>query len=151
MNAPNEKIIAATQDADSRHWSHDMPYRAIVPIKLHSSNGPMLYQVAGSTQAPCGSERALKLAVKIHGAKCFYCSKVFAPNIANPSPGIWTLDHVEPVVLGGKDYLGNLVVACKPCNFAKGHKPIDSFNPKASRTRLTSLACQVNDRLAKLK
>jgi 5-methylcytosine-specific restriction endonuclease McrA len=151
MNVPTGKIIAATQDTGSRHWLQEMPYRAIVPIKRHSSNGPMLYQVAGSTQAPCGSERALKLAVKIHGARCFYCSSVFAPNIANTSPGIWTLDHVEPVALGGKDHLVNLVVACKPCNIAKGHKPIDSFNPDATKKWLTSLLGQVNERLAQIR
>ncbi len=150
MNAPSGKFVAAKTDTGSRHWAKEMPYRAIVPIKLHSPNGPMLYQVAGSAQAPCGSEKALKLAVKLHGAKCFYCLKEFAPNIANSSPGIWTLDHIEPVALGGKDHLGNLVISCKPCNSAKGHKPIDSFNPAASKKWLMSLANQINERLADL-
>ena len=148
---PTGKLVAGNDHRGSEHWLQELPYRALVPIKAHHQNGPMLYQVAGSTQAPCGAEKAIKLAVKIHGAKCFYCPKTFAPNIANTSPGVWTLDHVEPTALGGKDNLSNLVVSCKSCNTAKGHKPIDSYNPRATREWLTALRQQIDDRLRSLK
>jgi HNH endonuclease len=150
MNAPTGKIVAAAGSCGSEHWSRELPYRAIVPIKLQGSKGPMLYQVAGSSNAPCGAENAIKLAVKIHGGKCFYCAKIFAANTADASPGVWTIDHIEPVALGGTSHLGNLLVSCKPCNSSKGHKPIDSFNPTASKKWLTDLLNQTNERLKRL-
>lgn len=107
----------------------------------------MLYQVAGSAQNPCGAEKALRAAMKLHGGQCFYC-KLQIANKAELSS--WTLDHVEPSALGGKDHLGNLVIACKICNQKKGHQPIDSFNPSASAEWLKSLQKQVQRRLSKL-
>lgn len=132
----------------NRHWSDDLPYRAIVPIKLHSTTGPMLFQVAGSTQSSCGAEKALRIAVRIHGGNCHYCKVAIKPG-ANAND--WTLDHVEPSALGGNGHLGNLMVACKPCNLKKGHQPIDTFNPNAAAEWLTGLQRQVQQRLSKLK
>ncbi|WP_381421791.1 HNH endonuclease [Sphingorhabdus arenilitoris] len=106
----------------------------------------MLYQVAGSSAGACGAEKALRSAMKIHGGNCFYCNKAMK---GEPSLD-WTLDHVEPTVLGGKSDLFNLVIACKPCNNKKGHQPIDAFNPKAGKKWLSSLKTQIDARLAKL-
>jgi 5-methylcytosine-specific restriction endonuclease McrA len=133
--------------AGCAHWSQAMPYRAVIAVRRQSIIGPMLYQVAGSSQNACGAEKALRTAMKLHGGKCFYCPVVIAP--ASTS-GEWTLDHVEPSALGGSDHLGNLVVACKSCNQKKGHQPIDSFNPIACAEWLKSLQKQVQRRLAKL-
>jgi 5-methylcytosine-specific restriction endonuclease McrA len=33
-----------------------------------------------------------------------------------------TMDHVVPIVRGGRSNKGNLVPACKPCNDAKKHR-----------------------------
>jgi HNH endonuclease len=132
----------------SRHWSEDLPYRAIVPIKLHSTAGPMLFQVAGSTQSSCGAEKALRIAMRIHGGSCHYCKLAIK---AGANANDWTLDHVEPSALGGNGHLGNLMVACKPCNLKKGHQPIDTFNPHAAAEWLTGLQKQVQQRLARLK
>jgi 5-methylcytosine-specific restriction endonuclease McrA len=107
----------------------------------------MLYQVAGSSKNPCGAENALREATKLHGAVCFYCKTVINSGAVVTA---WTLDHVEPSALGGKDHLGNLVVACRPCNQKKGHQLIDSFNPTASAEWLKSLQKQVQKRLSKL-
>jgi 5-methylcytosine-specific restriction endonuclease McrA len=137
-----------TVDLDGcKHWSQELPYRAVVPIRMQSAGGPMLYQIAGSSQNPCGAENALRAAMKLHGGQCFYCRLSIADKAET---NLWTLDHVEPTALGGKDHLGNLVVACKGCNLRKGHKPIDSFNPTASIEWLKSLQKQVQRRLAKL-
>jgi 5-methylcytosine-specific restriction endonuclease McrA len=43
------------------------------------------------------------------GRSCFYCD-------ARPV----SIDHVIPLVLGGSNYEGNLVPACKWCNSSKG-------------------------------
>jgi 5-methylcytosine-specific restriction endonuclease McrA len=133
--------------AGCAHWSQNLPYRAVVAVRLQSQNGPMLYQVAGSAQNPCGAEKALRTAMKLHGGKCFYCPTVIGSGDVNIE---WTLDHIEPSALGGTDHLGNLVIACKQCNQKKGHQPIDSFNPTASVEWLKDLQKQIQRRMSKL-
>jgi len=44
---------------------------------------------------------------------CQYCGKGFHRNLL-------TLDHVVPVVQGGKKIWDNIVTSCKPCNQKKG-------------------------------
>jgi 5-methylcytosine-specific restriction endonuclease McrA len=44
---------------------------------------------------------------------CQYCSKTF-------SKAQLTLDHVTPIVQGGRKCWENIVTACKPCNQRKG-------------------------------
>lgn len=46
---------------------------------------------------------------------CHYCGKTFAPSEL-------TMDHLVPLVRGGRSTKGNLVPACKECNNAKKHK-----------------------------
>lgn len=41
-----------------------------------------------------------------------------------------TIDHIVPVVEGGKNDFPNLQVLCKPCNSSKGKKPNDAFMSK---------------------
>ena len=43
---------------------------------------------------------------------CHYCGKKFPPEEL-------TMDHVVPVVRGGKSVRGNVVVCCKKCNNEK--------------------------------
>ena len=43
---------------------------------------------------------------------CRYCGRKFPPEEL-------TMDHVVPVVRGGKSSRGNVVVCCKECNNAK--------------------------------
>ena len=43
---------------------------------------------------------------------CYYCGKTF-------KPAELTMDHLVPVVRGGKSVQGNLVPACKACNTQK--------------------------------
>jgi 5-methylcytosine-specific restriction endonuclease McrA len=58
-----------------------------------------------------------------HALKCRYCYKVV--RIAHWSenyngPDLATVDHVVPHFRGGADHSSNMVVACRPCNNAKG-------------------------------
>ncbi|MDY6950370.1 MAG: HNH endonuclease [Thermodesulfobacteriota bacterium] len=46
--------------------------------------------------------------------RCHYCGKPFPPSAL-------TMDHIVPVVRGGKSKKGNLVPACKDCNNKKKH------------------------------
>ena len=46
--------------------------------------------------------------------RCHYCNRPFPPSAL-------TMDHIVPVVRGGKSKKGNLVPACKDCNNKKKH------------------------------
>jgi 5-methylcytosine-specific restriction endonuclease McrA len=146
MNAPVRIDQIQIDWAGCDHWQTELPYRALVSVRQQSPNGTILYQVAGSNANPQGGEKALREAMKIHGGKCYYCEKVFGREETG-----WTLDHIEPQKLGGKSTLHNLAIACQPCNAAKGHQPIDSFNPTAAKKWLEALALQLEQRYSKLK
>lgn len=45
---------------------------------------------------------------------CHYCGK-------KVSPRSLTMDHIVPIVRGGKSTKGNVVPACKECNIKKKH------------------------------
>lgn len=46
---------------------------------------------------------------------CYYCQKTFKSSEL-------TMDHVLPIIRGGKSNKKNCVTACKPCNNDKGYK-----------------------------
>ncbi|MBI5408715.1 MAG: HNH endonuclease [Nitrospirae bacterium] len=51
--------------------------------------------------------------------KCYYCGK-------EASPQELTMDHIVPVIRGGKSAKNNVVPACKECNNKKKHSlPIE--------------------------
>lgn len=45
---------------------------------------------------------------------CHHCGERFAPQDL-------TMDHLVPVIRGGKSTKGNVVPSCKPCNTARKH------------------------------
>lgn len=49
---------------------------------------------------------------RIANGVCYYCGRKFAP-------ATLTLDHVVPLVRGGRSTRGNCVPACKECNTRK--------------------------------
>jgi 5-methylcytosine-specific restriction endonuclease McrA len=44
--------------------------------------------------------------------RCYYCRRAF-------TPAELTMDHIVPLVRGGKSKKGNVVTACKACNNQK--------------------------------
>ncbi|MCX4360786.1 HNH endonuclease [Mucispirillum schaedleri] len=52
---------------------------------------------------------------KISHGECYYCGKNFNPKDL-------TMDHVVPLIRGGKSTKNNIVPACKECNNVKKHK-----------------------------
>ena len=46
---------------------------------------------------------------------CHHCGEKFSPKEL-------TMDHLVPIVRGGKSTKGNLVPSCKPCNSARKHR-----------------------------
>jgi 5-methylcytosine-specific restriction endonuclease McrA len=45
---------------------------------------------------------------------CYYCGLTFSPKEL-------TMDHIVPIIRGGKSTRGNIVTACKDCNSKKKH------------------------------
>ena len=54
---------------------------------------------------------------KIHEGYCYHCHKKFAPEKL-------TMDHLVPLVRGGKTGKNNVVVSCKTCNSKKSSKTL---------------------------
>jgi 5-methylcytosine-specific restriction enzyme A len=53
---------------------------------------------------------------------CHYCSRQVGAKAL-------TMDHLVPIVRGGRSTKGNVVPACKDCNNAKRHKLGFEFGP----------------------
>ncbi len=49
---------------------------------------------------------------KLAEGKCYYCQQKFSPKEL-------TMDHIVPLIRGGKTTKGNVVPACKECNNKK--------------------------------
>ena len=56
---------------------------------------------------------------KCHG-HCWYCGTRLTPAAA-------TIDHLVPIVAGGRTVESNCVLACKPCNQAKGEYSVSGY------------------------
>ncbi len=51
---------------------------------------------------------------KRSGGLCYFCHKKFPPKEL-------TMDHIVPLIRGGKSTKGNIVPSCKECNNKKKH------------------------------
>jgi len=49
---------------------------------------------------------------RLSAGRCYYCGKEYPP-------GELSMDHVVPLIRGGKSTKGNVVPACKDCNNKK--------------------------------
>lgn len=63
------------------------------------------------------SERDLRRLLDRQRGRCFYCDQ--------PEPT--TLDHLIPLVRGGRHSIGNLVWACRTCNTSKGGRLVVEY------------------------
>jgi 5-methylcytosine-specific restriction endonuclease McrA len=57
---------------------------------------------------------------------CHYCGGTF-------TPGTLTMDHLVPLIRGGRSTKGNLVPACKECNSKKKHQLAFEWEPDRVR------------------
>ena len=137
-------ITAKENPANAARPSLDRsPYRMLVFSHL-TPHGMPLYFVAGSPMTASGALKALKEAHRLHGAEYFYCKKKLGQDEL-------AVDHAEPSASGGKDEIQNLLIACKPCNLAKGQQPIQHYKPDAGCKWLSAVLTQVQDRLNRLE
>lgn len=67
---------------------------------------------AGNRTFPLGLRNYI---IHLYEGKCYYCAA---------APKVIHIDHVVPICLGGTSEPNNLVVACAPCNLAKGAKEL---------------------------
>lgn len=65
--------------------------------------------MSGSWTAPPGWAALRRAVFATKGRSCWWCGRPAG-----------TVDHVVPVVLGGKHELANLVPACARCNYSRG-------------------------------
>ena len=73
-----------------------------------------------SVHVPAAVRRAVQARA---GGRCEYCRLPAAARA-----GVLEIDHVRPLRLGGRTVPGNLAVACRRCNNAKGPN-IAAFDP----------------------
>ncbi|RJQ19881.1 MAG: HNH endonuclease [Nitrospiraceae bacterium] len=52
--------------------------------------------------------------LKCAEGKCYYCGR-------EVQPGGLTMDHIVPIIRGGRSVKNNVVPACKECNSKKKH------------------------------
>ena len=52
---------------------------------------------------------------KLAQGRCYYCNGKFKPDEL-------TMDHVVPIIRGGRSQKNNLVTACRECNARKSHR-----------------------------
>ena len=65
---------------------------------------------------------------------CFYCcwpycgiGSSFRARVMDGESRGWVIEHMTPVAQGGSDELSKLVLACGPCNQAKGNRTVEQF------------------------
>jgi 5-methylcytosine-specific restriction endonuclease McrA len=68
-----------------------------------------------------------------YGRRCVYCGAEFRPEDL-------TIDHVEPLRIGGDQSEGNLVTSCRPCNRDKGGEAAWRYLARHPDKRETFLA-----------
>lgn len=73
------------------------------------------------------------------GRACVYCGAAKTP---------LNLDRVHPRSKGGSDRVSNLVLACVPCNQAKGHRPVAEFAPDRAARILSRAKAPLRDATA---
>lgn len=69
------------------------------------------------------------------GTVCRYCSREmdFSRAKRGEATGLRAnIDHVIPVSKGGTHTWGNVVLACRDCNYSKGAKSLDEWNDRPS-------------------
>jgi len=82
-----------------------------------------LFMPADSQHIKKEREKARKLKksrwwkIKLQKGLCYHCGKSFNPQELS-------MDHLEPLVRGGKTGKNNVVISCKNCNSQKSFKTL---------------------------
>lgn len=80
---------------------------------------------------PVYTRRVVEYLHAKYQSRCAYCGS---------SDAVFQIDHVVPVSRGGGDDVGNLVLACVPCNKAKGARTAAEFgHPEVAQRTIGSV------------
>ena len=63
--------------------------------------------------------------------RCLFCKSKLTISLAGEPMSAATVEHIRPRNHGGDDSLGNLALACGPCNNEKGVRHDSSRRPSA--------------------
>ncbi len=88
-------------NAKSYHSFWNLSLKKGVPVEVEKADIKILFEVFENT--------------------CIYCGK------SEEEAGTMHLEHIVPVVAGGRSHISNLVVSCKGCNMKKGKKSVLEF------------------------
>jgi hypothetical protein len=64
---------------------------------------------------------------------CFYCDREFYSKDHHKNCGYKTIDHIIPIIRGGRNIPNNMVVACNWCNNQKGNMELVDFLNKVKK------------------
>lgn len=110
----NRDAYRAAAREKSRQWRLDNPEAARRKGQRDTSRRTARKRNADVRTV---TERDLQRLFDRQRGRCAYCDQ--------PEPT--TLDHVVPLVRGGRHSIGNLVWACRPCNTSKGGRLVVEF------------------------
>jgi 5-methylcytosine-specific restriction endonuclease McrA len=97
--------------------------------------------MANSSDRERNYSRALKVSLLEKGSyRCQYCGKGIDVRAC-------TIDHLDPV---GPDEVGNYLIACNPCNTAKGSKTLDDYRAYIRVRNLRQVLPELNWTTAQL-
>ena len=113
----------------------------LVRFDLQAMENPEISGVTYQQGTLAGYEVREYLLEKWHRC-CAYCG-------ANNIP--LEIDHIHPKSRGGSDRISNLTLACRECNQAKGHQPVDALlaaDPKRRQQIQTQAQAPLKDAAA---
>lgn len=70
-----------------------------------------------------GAQNRLRMKISLaeqQNWKCCYCGIVMEMNVSDQAANKATIEHILPRAHRGKGNIGNLVIACYPCNAKRG-------------------------------
>ena len=94
----------------------------------------------GLSRRQLGAHRLAFVLAKT-GGWCAYCG-----SLLEEENEPWHVDHVVPLIQGGRDEMDNLLAACAKCNRRKGSKSVEEFRA-SERQRLRDLVGNGADEL----
>lgn len=101
-------------NAEARRWRMENPERAREIARRKE------YKRKGGGKLPLN---AYSMLVDKYGERCLKCG----------SKDDLTIDHVTPIVLGGKSELENLQILCRSCNSSKSGRSSADYRPQQSQ------------------
>lgn len=132
---PQPDARAATRPATP---ANDTPRDIVIERFGGPVRGPsteeLLQRFVGVRPTRRTHRRARAAVMAACGSRCAYCG-------AGLAAATMTLEHVEPLSLGGRNSLANFVSTCVACNKGKGAMTAAEFfdaNPRAAATFLAS-------------